>query len=374
MEMKNMKEQALAITNNFSIKTKDQVHSGKVRSVYWLTEQDSRRLIQKGYLKNGNDIWHHNQLGVMITSDKISAFDCNWKARDGLDAVPGKGAALNQISEYWFNILDENLVGNHLVESPHPLVWIVQKAKPILVEAIMRDYITGSMWRAYSEKGIKEFCGITLPDGLKKNQILESSLFTPSTKGTLRGISGVPEKEDTNISFEQIKNNYPKFGFNSLPEVDAIKRYSENAMQIISHDLRLKGELFVDTKFEYGIIKLNDGMQYIVMIDEVGTPDSSRMWNFAEYTSGKIVENSKEGFRQFLLKKSGIEEDILLNSDRFDERKQTASEYRVPRAVFFEVSETYKNIARKITGKTVPEINNPREEIMDALAKYKILK
>jgi phosphoribosylaminoimidazole-succinocarboxamide synthase len=35
----------LSINNDLPIRTELPVHSGKVRSVYWLTEQDSRRLI-----------------------------------------------------------------------------------------------------------------------------------------------------------------------------------------------------------------------------------------------------------------------------------------------------------------------------------------
>ena len=36
----------LDVNDDLPIRTKGKVHSGKVRSVYWLTEQDSVRLIE----------------------------------------------------------------------------------------------------------------------------------------------------------------------------------------------------------------------------------------------------------------------------------------------------------------------------------------
>ena len=33
---------------------------------------------------------------------------------------------------------------------------------------------------------------------------------------------------------------------------------------------------------------------------KVGTPDSSRIWDAAAYADGRVVENSKEGFRKML--------------------------------------------------------------------------
>ena len=78
------------------------------------------------------------------------------------------------------------LARSHILEVPHPLVWIVQRARPVLVEAIARRFITGSMWRAY-ERGERLFCGIELPDGLHRDQRLREILLTPSTKGVMRG-------------------------------------------------------------------------------------------------------------------------------------------------------------------------------------------
>ena len=116
---------ALFNTDNFPIRHQGNVHNGKVRSVYWLNEEDSKRLIEERGFKYKVDI--NTPLGVMIISDRISAFDVIWHGQNGLKGIPGKGASLNAISKYWFDKFDsENLAQNHILEVPHPLVWIVK--------------------------------------------------------------------------------------------------------------------------------------------------------------------------------------------------------------------------------------------------------
>ena len=156
----SLAQQVLAANDDLPIRTQAPVHSGKVRSVYWLTPEDSARLIRERQYQVAPDA----PLAIMVISDRISAFDCIWRAEGGLNGVPGKGAALNAISHHWFTLFRaKGLADSHILEVPHPLVWIVQKARPVKIEAIGRQYITGSMWRAYS-KGEREFCGITLPE------------------------------------------------------------------------------------------------------------------------------------------------------------------------------------------------------------------
>ena len=133
--------------DDFSVPTNEPVHSGKVRSVYWLKPEDSRRLIEQRQYPVAPDA----ELAVLIVSDRLSAFDCIWRAEGGLNGVPGKGAALNAVSQEWFNAFAEaGLARSHILEAPHPLVWIVQRAKPVKIEAIARQYITGSLWRSYA--------------------------------------------------------------------------------------------------------------------------------------------------------------------------------------------------------------------------------
>ena len=362
MSLENL---ALAKTDDFPIKHQGKVHNGKVRSCYWMTNRDSIRLTQE----RNYPVVLGSQLGVMIISDRISAFDVIWQAEQGLNGVPYKGASLNTISKYWFDRFDkEGFAENHILESPHPLVWIVQRAEPIMVEAIARQYITGSMWRAY-EKGERNFCGISLPSGLQKNQRLSELLITPSTKGIMSGIPEVPEEDDVNITRQQIFDNYQAFGFKTEADVDLYEARLKQGCRLAEGKLNSVGQIFVDTKFEFGYIQTENG-PIMIYIDEVITPDSSRIWDKMEYKKGRIVENSKEGHRKFLLKRSGIDPDILLDKLRFGERKKTAESYRVPVDEFMKVSETYKNIAETITGQPVPKIENARQEILDSLSSY----
>lgn len=358
----SLAQSVLAVNNDLPIRTDKPVHSGKVRSVYWLTEADSKRLIQeKGY-----DVASDAPLAIMVISDRISAFDCIWQGEGGLQGIPGKGAALNAISNHWFKLFaEQGLADSHILDIPHPFVWIVQKAKPVMIEAICRSYITGSMWRAY-EKGEREFCGIQLPDGLTKDQKLPELLITPSTKGILKGIPNVPEQDDVNITRDDIANNFAAFNFSEASDIAHYERLLKEGFAVIENALANIGQIFVDTKFEFGYVTDAKGQQKLIYMDEVGTPDSSRIWDGEQYAQGNIVENSKEGFRQLLLNHFP-DPDILLNKNRMPEREALARDNLLPADVFKMVSDTYINIAEKITGKTLHLSDNPKAEIIEVL-------
>lgn len=357
-----LSDRVLAVNDDLPIRTSLPVHSGKVRSVYWLTEADSARLIaEKGY-----DVAPNSALAIMVISDRISAFDCIWHGEGGMDGVPGKGAALNAISNHWFRLFRDNgLADSHILDIPHPLIWIVQKARPVKIEAICRQYITGSMWRAY-RKGEREFCGIELPDGLEKDQKLPELLITPSTKGILTGIPGVPEVDDVNITRADIEANYQAFNFLRKADIEQYEKLLKEGFAVISDSLAALDQVFVDTKFEFGYVTDAAGNDKLIYMDEVGTPDSSRIWDGPSYREGKVVEKSKEAFRQLLLSYFD-DPDILLNKDRMDERQALARDNALPESVLMEVSETYLAIAEKITGQRVELSDNPKREIIDIL-------
>ncbi|MCG3758808.1 phosphoribosylaminoimidazolesuccinocarboxamide synthase [Vibrio cincinnatiensis] len=358
----SLADQVLAVNDDLPIRTHQPVHSGKVRSVYWLTEHDSKRLIQqKGY-----PIAEDAPLAIMVISDRISAFDCIWHAEGGVHGVPGKGAALNAISNHWFNLFkQQGLADSHIVDIPHPLVWIVQKAKPVKIEAICRQYITGSMWRAY-EKGEREFCGIALPEGLEKDIALPELLITPSTKGILKGIPGVPEADDVNITRQNIEANFAAFNFSQASDITLYETLLKQGFAVISQALKEIGQIFVDTKFEFGYVTDANGQEKLIYMDEVGTPDSSRIWDEQHYQAGKIVENSKEGFRQFLLNYFP-DPDILLNKERMPEREALARDNALPLEALMAISHTYLGIAEKIVGHPIELSHHPKQEIIDIL-------
>ena len=358
----SLADQVLAVNDDLPIRTDKPVHSGKVRSVYWLTPADSARLIrEKGY-----DVPADTPLALMVISDRISAFDCIWQGVDGLNGVPGKGAALNAISSHWFKLFKEKgLADSHILDIPHPFVWIVQKARPVMIEAIARQYITGSMWRAYKD-GEREFCGITLPEGLKKDQKLPEILITPSTKGILKGLDGVPEADDVNVSRADIARHHQAFGFRSPADIDRYETLLKDGFNVISEALAALDQIFVDTKFEFGYVQDAAGNEKLIYMDEVGTPDSSRIWDGAALHQGEIVEKSKEGFRQWLLNHFP-DPDILLNKNRMPERFALARDNKLPTEVMMDISHTYVGIAEKVIGHKLVRSANPKQEIIEVL-------
>ncbi|KPA53919.1 phosphoribosylaminoimidazole-succinocarboxamide synthase [Photobacterium leiognathi subsp. mandapamensis] len=358
----SLADQVLAVNDDLPIRTDKPVHSGKVRSVYWLTEADSRRLIkEKGY-----NVQPDAPLAIMVISDRISAFDCIWHGEGGLKGVPGKGAALNAISNHWFKLFKDNgLADSHILDIPHPFVWIVQKAQPVMVEAICRQYITGSMWRAYS-KGERNFCGIELPEGLEKDQKLPELLMTPSTKGILKGIPNVPEADDVNVTRDDLVNNYAAFNFRNTDDIAQYEKLLAEGFNVISDALANLDQIFVDTKFEFGYVTDASGTEKLIYMDEVGTPDSSRIWDGAAYRDGQIVENSKEDFRQVLLN-TFPDPDILLNKDRMEERFALARDNELPQDVLMQISKVYTGIAEKVTGEQIKLSQNPKAEIIEIL-------
>jgi phosphoribosylaminoimidazole-succinocarboxamide synthase len=125
-------------------------------------------------------------------------------------------------------------------------------------------------------------------------------------------------------------------------------------------------QVFVDTKFEFGYVTDKQGQEKLIYMDEVGTPDSSRIWDGPSYRTGEVIEKSKEEFRQQLLNYFP-DPDILLNKDRMPERAALARDNALPEEILMQVSRTYLDIAAKIVGKSIELSDNPRQEILDIL-------
>ena len=357
-----MAEQVLARNDDLPIRTRGAVHSGKVRAVYWLTPDDSAHLIRERSYPVAADA----PLAVMVISDRLSAFDCIWRAEQGLDGVPGKGAALNAIAGHWFErFREQGLADSHILEVPHPLVWIVQRARPVRIEAIARQFITGSMWRSY-DAGERRFCGIDLPDGLQRDQRLPELLITPSTKGIIEGVPGVPASDDVNIDQQVLRDHYGRFGFRSSDDLARYESLLTAGFDLISEELAVLGQIFVDTKFEFGYVHNRAGEEQLIYMDEVGTPDSSRIWDARAYGEGRVVENSKEGFRQRLLDYFP-DPDVLLNKERMAEREALAADTLLPAEFLMEVSATYATMAEKITGAPMVMDEDPRAALVALL-------
>jgi phosphoribosylaminoimidazole-succinocarboxamide synthase len=221
------------------------------------------------------------------------------------------------------------------------------------------------MWRAY-EKGERSICGVDIPDGLERDQRLPRLLITPSSKGVLTGIPGVPEIDDVNVSRADIEANFKAFYFRSIEDIDEYERLLTEGFNVISDALAGIDQIFVDTKFEFGYVTDASGEEKLIYMDEVGTPDSSRIWDGPAYRQGRVVENSKEEFRQLLLNYFP-DPDILTNKDRMNERPALARDNALPEEIMMQTSATYRRIAERITGEGLSLSDNPKAEIVDIL-------
>ncbi len=212
---------------------------------------------------------------LLVATDRISAFDVILP-----NGIPHKGSVLTQMSEFWFELIGE-LTENHLIttsideidkitEEDRNLLrgrsMLVKKVDVIPVECIVRGYLAGSGWKEYKEHGT--VCKINLPDNLKESDKLPEPIFTPSTKAE----SG----HDENISFEEAVK---------ITGRDLAEEISQKSIAIYkkaSEYALTKGIIISDTKFEWG--KYGDK---VTLIDEVLTPDSSRVWALESYSPGK---------------------------------------------------------------------------------------
>lgn len=200
---------------------------------------------------------------ILITTDRISAFD------RVLGVIPFKGQVLTQMALFWFEHT-KDLVANHVISSPDPNVVVAHECTPLAVEMVVRGYITGvtttSAWYHY-ERGVRNFCGNALPDGLKKNQKLSQPIITPSTKAEHGG-------HDESVSGEELLQR----GVITEAQWDELSRVSL-ALYARGVEIAAKqGIILVDTKYEFG---LYNGK--IMVMDEIHTPDSSRFWFVDEY-------------------------------------------------------------------------------------------
>ncbi len=301
---------------------------------------------------------------IMMASDNLSTHDRVHRRR-----VYGKGENLNAISSYYFE-QTKHIVPNHFIRSLAPNTWLVQKAQPILVEMVFRNYITGSAWESYDknngfEQGV-EFCGVNLREGYKKNEKLDEIIFTPTAKGQVKDFSipefqgKDPEKDDPPITIEMIRRNYSLFGLRRPGDLDILIEAGFNLYNFIHSDLESKGHLLADTKWEFGYLP----NETIGLIDECVTPDSSRFWSKTHYAFNQVinefvvVQDDKQHFRDYIEKL-----ELHKSKDRILEHWMNSE-------VLKEGVIKYCNIREAITGTQAEITTEPRKKVtLEALAK-----
>lgn len=284
--------------SEFNFTGQTHVYHGKVRDVYSIGEDKL----------------------VMIASDRISAFDVILPK-----GIPFKGQVLNQIASHFLDATSD-IVPNWKLSTPDPVVTIGHKAEPFKVEMVIRGYLSGHAWRTYRD-GIRELCGVTMPEGLKENDAFPEPIITPTTKAD-QGL------HDEDISREDILAK----GIVDESDYIQLEKYTRALFQRGQEMANGRGLILVDTKYEFG--KLPDGT--IVLIDEIHTPDSSRYFYKEGYEdrqrSGEPQKQlSKEFVRQWLIENGFQGKEGQVIPEMTDEFVTS-------------VSERYMELYEKVTG------------------------
>jgi phosphoribosylaminoimidazole-succinocarboxamide synthase len=227
---------------------------------------------------------------LLVASDRISAFDVILP-----EGIPGKGAVLTQISLYWFE-QSEDLIRNHLVpdhdavladllEGKEELIarsMLVKKLEPLLVEAVVRGYLSGSGWKDYEKTGT--LFGQEVPSGLLESSRLPKFYFTPTTKAH--------EGHDEPIPLEECVEMLGRENYEKVVET------SFRLFELGTAGAEKAGLILADTKFEFGLDETGE----LFLIDEVMTPDSSRFWPAEQYQPGQSQPSyDKQYVRDYLL-------------------------------------------------------------------------
>jgi len=233
----------------------------------------------KGKVRDTYDL---DNLLLIVATDRISAFDVVLPC-----GIPNKGQVLNQLSAFWFD-QTRDLMPNHLVEVLNDVnrldayiptgkrfdypaylagrSMVVKKVKRLPVECVVRGYLSGSAWEEYEQSGT--ISGLPAAKGLKQSQELPQPLFTPTTKAE--------EGHDLPISMEEMGKLVGKVLAEEMKQKSmAIYSYAQGYALA-------RGIIIADTKFEFG---LDD--EKLIIIDEMLTPDSSRIWETELYKVGE---------------------------------------------------------------------------------------
>tara|TARA_Y100000739_G_scaffold135253_1_gene116425 strand:+ start:305 stop:1294 length:990 start_codon:yes stop_codon:yes gene_type:complete len=287
-----------------------------------LTETALGSLNKKtGKVRDQYDLGKHLAL---ITTDRQSAFD------RVLASIPFKGQVLNMASAWWFE-KTKHIIDNHVINMADPNVIIAKKCKVFPIEFVVRGFITGStstsLWTVYN-KGDREYCGNILPEGLEKNQRLESNMLTPTTK---------EEHHDRPIAPSEIVSE----NWMTQDDWDYCSQKALELFEFGQNKAKENGMILVDTKYEMG--KDEDGN--ILLIDEIHTPDSSRYWIADTYE-----DRMKNGEEPQNIDKEFLRLWFVDNCDPYKDKDLPPA----PEELIVELSSRYIYLYETITGGVFP--------------------
>ena len=287
-----------ALTNtDFHFDGQTNVYHGKVRDVYTVK----------------------NDLLVMVATDRISAFDVVLPK-----GIPYKGQMLNQIAAKFLDATAD-IVPNWKLASPDPMVTVGLRCEGYPVEMIVRGYLCGSAWRTY-KSGVREICGVKIPDGMRENQRFSTPIITPTTKAELG-------RHDEDITREEILSQ----GLVSVEEYEMLEKYTMALFLRGTEMAAARGLILVDTKYEFG---RRDGKIYL--IDEIHTPDSSRYFYADSYQ-----ELFEKGEAQKQLSKEFVREWLMENGFQGKDGQQVPE---MTPEIVAGISERYIELFENITG------------------------
>ena len=284
-------------STNFSFPGQTSVYHGKVRDVYFI----------------GDDLL------CMVATDRISAFDVILP-----EGIPYKGQILNQIAAKFLNAT-RDIVPNWLLATPDPMVSVGYRCEGYPVEMIVRGYLCGSAWRAY-KAGVREICGVKLPDGMRENEKFPTPIITPTTKAEIG-------THDEDISREEI------LARGLVPEKEYLQM-EQYALALFARGQEIAqkhGLILVDTKYEFGNYK-----GQVMLMDEVHTPDSSRYF----YAEG-YEERFAAGEAQRQLSKEFVREWLMSNGFQGKAGQQVPE---MTPAIVKDITDRYVELYEGITG------------------------
>ena len=309
---------ALTATD-FNFPGQQSVYHGKVRDVYNI---------------NGEKL-------VMVATDRISAFDVVLPK-----GIPFKGQMLNQIAAKFLDATTD-ICPNWKTATPDPMVTVGVMCEGCPVEMVVRGYLGGSAWRAY-KSGVREICGVKLPEGMKENQKFPEPIITPTTKAEIG-------EHDADISKEEILAK----GLATPEEYAILEKYTMALFKRGTEIAAERGLILVDTKYEFG---KHNGTIYLM--DEIHTPDSSRYF----YSEG-YEERFAKGEPQKQLSKEFVREWLMDNGFQGKEGQQVPE---MTDEIVTSISERYIELYEHITGeKFVKEdTSNIAERIEKNVTEY----
>ena len=288
---------------------------------------------QSVYHGKVRDVYNLGDRLAMVATDRISAFDVILPK-----GIPFKGQVLNQIAAKFLDATAD-ICPNWKMATPDPMVTVGVLCEGYPLEMIVRGYLCGSAWRAY-KSGVREICGVKLPEGMRENEKFPQPIITPTTKAEYG-------EHDADISKEEILSR----GLVSPEEYAVLEKYTLALFQRGTEIAAQRGLILVDTKYEFG---KHNGTIYLM--DEIHTPDSSRYF----YAEG-YEERFEKGEAQRQLSKEFVREWLMDNGFQGKEG-QTVPE--MTDEIVKSISDRYIELYERITGETFV-----REEDKDLAAR-----